>query len=393
MTPDEGRTTPEQTSSEEGRTTPEPDDGRTTPGQTSSDGGPRTGRVALLVALVALVLGAAAVAVTAADGDADAPPTADDSTEGWHGALLGEPQPRPDFSLTDTEGRPYDFRAETGGRLTLLFFGYTSCPDVCPIHMATLSSALEQPGMPDPVVVFVTTDPERDTPERLRSWLDNFGTGFVGLTGTPEQIAAAEDAAGVARSIVAPETASDDDYEVGHAAQIIAYTPDDQAHLQYPFGVRRQDWTADLPRMVEMWGEPVVAVDGAWAAADDRITAVYLTIENAGPDDRLIGAETEVADEVTMMGPGVAMPAGGGSGTAPGDADDAGDAETAVDVEVAAGTTALEPGGTHMMLELTRALVPGEQISLRLTFAGAGVIDVPVEILDWDDVAERAADR
>jgi protein SCO1 len=365
-----------------------PDDGRTTPEPAPAAGGPRPGRVALLVVLVALVLGAAAVAVTAAGRTADPAVAPDDDTEGWHGALLGEPQPRPDFTLTDTEGRPYDFRTETGGRLTLLFFGYTSCPDVCPIHMATLSSALGQPGMPDPVVVFVTTDPERDTPERLRSWLDNFGTDFVGLTGTPEEIAAAEDAAGIARSIVAAEASSGDDYEVGHAAQIIAYAPDDQAHLQYPFGVRRQDWMADLPRIVETWGEQVVTVDGGWAAADDQITAVYLTIENAGPDDRLIGAETGVAGEITTMGPGT-MPAGGGSGAT--GAED--DTSTAVDVEVPAGTTALEPGGTHLMLELTRAVAPGEQIDLRLTFAGAGAVDVPVEILDWDEVAERAAER
>lgn len=418
-TPTDGQTTPDHAPGA-GPTTPQPRTAAepTTPGPSAADRGPRTGRVALLVVLVALVLGAAAVAVTAAGGDSDEPAAApDEGTEGWHGALLGEPQPRPDFSLTDTGGRPYGFRAETQGRLTLLFFGYTSCPDICPIHMATLSSALEQPGMPDPEVVFVTTDPERDTPERLRSWLDNFGTDFVGLTGTPEQIAAAEDAAGVARSIVAADGAADDDYEVGHAAQIIAYTPDDQSHLQYPFGVRSQDWEADLPRMVETWSEPVVTVDGAWAAADDSITAVYLTIENTGPDDRLIGAETEVASEVTMMGPGVAMPAGGGSERASGTSDDTGDADTddadadvsdtddtdgpdttdgtssALDVEVPAGTTELAPGGTHMMLELTRALAPGEQISLRLTFDGAGVIDVPVDILDWDQVAERAADR
>src|SRR5690606_6552059 len=215
------------------------DDPLSTPGRA---GGPRPGRVAVLVAAAALLLGSgASVAAQRAGGRDPEPATAAEDGAAWHGAVLAEPQPRPDFTLTDTEGRPYDFAAETGGRLTLLFFGYTSCPDVCPIHMATLSAALEQPGMPDPIVVFVTTDPARDTPERLRSWLDNFGTEFVGLTGTPEEIAAAEDAAGVARSLVAPTdgtTGADaDEYEVGHAAQIIAYTPDDLTHVQYPFGV------------------------------------------------------------------------------------------------------------------------------------------------------------
>ncbi len=341
-------------------------------------------------------------------GDAAA---VDDPNEGWNGALLAEPTPRPAFTLTDTEGQPYDFTAETQGRLTLLFFGYTSCPDICPIHMATLSAALEQPGMPNPVVVFVTTDPVRDTPERLRSWLDNFSPEFIGLTGTPEEIAAAEDAAGVARSLVAPTdgTAGDgttdgstgddsDDYEVGHAAQIIAYTPDDLTHLHYPFGVRRQDWQADLPRMMSTWDGRAaeqadtsagggtaasITVGEAWAAADDTITAVYFTVDNSGDDDRLVAAATEVADRVSVMGPGVPMPSDGEI--------EAGDA---VELDIPTGETGLDPGGTHMMLEqLTRPLVVGEEITLTLTFAEAGEVEVAVDVLDWDEVAERAGER
>jgi protein SCO1/2 len=352
--------------------------------------------VAVLVAVTALALGIGAAAAAQRGGDDEAAQgdgaPADD--EGWHGAYLPRPQPRPSFTLTDTSGAPYDFAAETSGRLTLLFFGYTSCPDVCPIHMATLSSALDRPGMPEPIVVFVTTDPARDTPDRLRSWLDEFDADFVGLTGTPEQIAAAEDAAGVARSIaasadgtpVAPGDAAD---EVGHAAQIVAYTPDDLNHVQYPFGVRRQDWEADLPRLVEVWGAagssggaagaaPVEVTD-AWAAADDTVTAVYLTIDNAGGDDRLVGATTDVAGRVSAMGPGVAMPAGGATPSGAG-----------LDVAVPSGTTDLAPGGTHVMLEqLTRPLVAGERVTVRLEFATAGPVEVPVDVVDWDEVVER----
>ena len=222
-------------------------------------GGPRIGLVAVLVALGALFVAAGgALAARAGNGDgggstasaAGGTETQEDD-DGWRGAALGTAQPRPDFTLTDTAGRPYDFAAETRGRLTLLFFGYTSCPDVCPIHMATLAGALDQPGVPEPVVVFVTTDPERDTAEHLRDWLDNFSPDFVGLRGTPEQIRAAEIAAQVPPSMRG--TGEGDDYEVGHAAQIIAYTPDDQAHVVYPFGVRREDWIADLPRLPTEW--------------------------------------------------------------------------------------------------------------------------------------------
>ena len=393
------------------------DDGPVAPASARRPGArPGIGWIAALIAVTALVLGiGAAVAVQGSGGGDGAATIGDAPDEGWNGALLAEPMPRPAFTLTDTAGRPYDFGAETQGRLTLLFFGYTSCPDVCPIHMATLSAALEQAGMPDPIVVFVTTDPERDTPERLRDWLDNFGTDFVGLTGTPAQIAAAEDAAGVARSLVAPTEgdsgSAPGEYEVGHAAQIIAYTPDDLSHVQYPFGVRRQDWQADLPRMMSTWdgradtrsdagetsggetasgdqtaagrAEGDITVREGWAAADDTISAVYLTIDNAGDDDRLVAAASDVAGRVSVMGPGVAMPPDGET-----------EAGTAVDLDIPAGATVLDPGGTHLMLEqLTRPLVAGGEITVRLTFAEAGEVEVAVDILDWDQVAERAAER
>jgi protein SCO1/2 len=221
----------------------------------------RDNRIALVAALVGLGSAAlflvAAIAMVNRDTDStDTDESADAfDDDGWGGVVVDPPYPRPEFTLTDTEGRPYDFAAETRGRLTMLYFGYTNCPDICPIHMATLSQALETPGTPEATVVFVTTDPERDTPERLRGWLDGFDPDIVGLTGTREEIAEAERAAQVAGSVLPPEaTAGEDDYEVGHAGQIVAYTPDDQAHVVFPFGVRREDWISDLPRLLEQWG-------------------------------------------------------------------------------------------------------------------------------------------
>ncbi len=183
------------------------------------------------------------------------------SDEGWFGALVTNPAERPDFTLTDTSGEPYDFRAETDGQLTLLFFGYTNCPDICPLQMATLASALDEPDVPEPTVVFVTTDPIRDTPERLREWLDNFGGDFVGLTGTAEEIRAAEDAALVEPAITTDLDGQvldepprpDEEYAVGHAAQIMAYTSDDLTHIVYPSGVQSEAWVNDLPRLAEGW--------------------------------------------------------------------------------------------------------------------------------------------
>lgn len=173
---------------------------------------------------------------------------------GFNGSLLEEPRPRPAFELVDTSGVPFDF-ASTSGRLTILFFGYANCPDVCPITLATLDEAL---GLVDGVnadVVFVSVDPARDTPEQLRAYLDRFDARFVGLTGTPEQLRAAQEAAGVTPAYDdGPNTRGG--YDVGHSSQVIVYTPDDLAHLVYGFGVRQDQWADDLARVrdtTEWW--------------------------------------------------------------------------------------------------------------------------------------------
>jgi protein SCO1/2 len=203
------------------------------------------------LALVALAVASAGLVACGQPGEeaqADG-----QSADGWHGRVLEEPWAKPEFTLTDTDGQPYDFAAETDGHLTLLFFGYTHCPDVCPLHMANLSEVLDQ--LPGSVrvatkVVFVTTDPARDTSARLKEWLGAFDAAFVGLTGTQAEVAAAQEAAGVPVAGAEPPD-EDGNYAVGHAAQVIAYTRDDQAHIVYPFGTRQDDWAADLPRLLE----------------------------------------------------------------------------------------------------------------------------------------------
>lgn len=202
----------------------------------------------LLLAGVLSVLGVASIRMAADRGDTSPRSSGPSEEREFAGRVLDEPWPRPDFTLTTTDGEPFDFSAETAGRLTLLFFGYTSCPDVCPIHLATLADSLARPGVPDPVVVFVGIDPARDTPVAMRSFLDNFNQDFIGLVGTEAQLRAAQEATGVPVAFADPPD-PDGDYLVGHASQIIAYTPDDLAHVVYPFGVRQQDWARDLPRL------------------------------------------------------------------------------------------------------------------------------------------------
>lgn len=177
---------------------------------------------------------------------------ADRSEVTYHGGLVAPPLAKPQFTLTDTSGAPFNFRVGTEGYVTLLFFGYTHCPDECPLHMATIATSLQR--LPVEVrnkvkVVFVTADPARDTPSVLRAWLNHFDREFIGLTGDAGTIEAAQRAAQVpvaTKIILANKT-----YDVGHAAFVLAYTKDNLAHVIYPGGVTAADWAHDLRLLVE----------------------------------------------------------------------------------------------------------------------------------------------
>ncbi|MDX2059432.1 MAG: SCO family protein [Gemmatimonadales bacterium] len=169
------------------------------------------------------------------------------------GFALPEATARPAFSLTTLAGDSFDFRARTAGRLTLLFFGYTNCPDVCPATMANIGAVtnrLPSAERREFDVIFVTTDPDRDTPERLGPWLAKFDREIIGLTGSAAQLEAAQRAAGIT---VAFRDDSTGNYNVFHAAQVLVYSPDDSAHVMYPFGTRQAEWGADLPKLLTRW--------------------------------------------------------------------------------------------------------------------------------------------
>ncbi len=169
------------------------------------------------------------------------------------GSVMDTPIPKPALTLTDTNGEAFDLRAETDGYLTLVFFGYTYCPDVCPVHMANLGAVFGDllPEVRDRTkVVFVSTDPERDTSERLRSWLDNFDPAFVGLRGSLDDINAALSTMMLPGVAVIPGEHGSEPL-IGHPAAVLAFSPDGLARIRYPFGVRQADWAHDLPLLVQ----------------------------------------------------------------------------------------------------------------------------------------------
>ncbi len=243
--------------------------------------------VRLLMLALAILLGLALVACSGGDGANEAPfevsgPPREVNTDGsaagtpqptpasrsqggpevrYQGALASPPLPKPDVVLTDTSGEPFDFLAETEGYLTLLYLGYTHCPDICPVHMLELSKVLEEmdPELVDRIrVVFITTDPQRDDAAAIRRWLDLFDESFIGLTIEPETLSSLLTFLGMPQIVT--RDIGDGRYTVNHATYLIAYTPDNLGHVVYPFlqgGGLREIMTHDLPLLAEHgWREP-----------------------------------------------------------------------------------------------------------------------------------------
>ena len=177
-------------------------------------------------------------------GSGEPPASVEESAGPYQGLHLRDPYQKPSFTLTDSTGAPYDFAARTAAGPTLLFFGFTNCPDVCPTTMADVALALRdvEPAVGQATtVVFVTTDPARDTPEVLGEYLDRFDaelpTSFVGLTGDQEQIDQAQRAAGVPLA---------QDNGESHSALLLLYGTDGEADVAFDAGNNGRDIAADL---------------------------------------------------------------------------------------------------------------------------------------------------
>lgn len=160
--------------------------------------------------------------------------------------LSDDPMPASEMELSTLDGDPWHFTDVADDRLTLLFFGYTSCPDVCPMTMAEISLALEnaEADADDFDVVMVTSDPARDTGEQLRSWLDRFDPDFQGVRGDIDVTVEAAMDYGV--PIEAPQE-TDGEYLVSHGGRIIVLTPDGEAAGLFEEGVEADEIAELLP--------------------------------------------------------------------------------------------------------------------------------------------------
>lgn len=201
-------------------------------------------RSLLVVLLLALALAVSACGSSGDDGPVVSGMQTDDG-DGYHGAFLDDPYVVPDLALDDTEGAPYSLAA-ADAPLKLVFFGYTNCPDVCQVVMSTIASAvarLDEAQRDDVEVVFVTTDPARDSGPALRTYLDHLDPDFLGLTGELGRII---DLAKPMKVFIAEgKRLPSGGYEVDHSTYVFGVTGD-QARIVWTQGTSPAEMAADI---------------------------------------------------------------------------------------------------------------------------------------------------
>ena len=192
-------------------------------------------RGAIITLLLALLLGACGQAAPAVD-----PPL--------RGARLGGA-----FSMTDQNGQRVTERSYAG-KYKLVYFGYTFCPDVCPVDMRVLGAGLRRFEQDDPArganvqPIFVSVDPQRDTPQVLREFVANFHPRLVGLTGTPDELARMARAYGVYYE--RREGATPGSYLMDHRRNAVLYAPHNQPLAMIPYDQGPEGAASELARWV-----------------------------------------------------------------------------------------------------------------------------------------------
>jgi len=155
------------------------------------------------------------------------------------------------FHEEEAIGKTYDFQTETKGRPTYLYFGYTHCPDECPTTMATLASAMLQLDAADRSnvqVVFVTTDPARDTGPVIRHWLDHFSSSFIGVTGPLDTITKVATDVGV--PIAKGRRLPSGGYDVTHGTQVLGVDGKNTVPVVWTLGTTAPEFAHDIHQLL-----------------------------------------------------------------------------------------------------------------------------------------------
>ncbi len=189
-------------------------------------------------------MGLLAALLLAACTQSDSEPTV--TVSPFRGSVLGQPIAAADFELKDQHGQAFRL-SQQRGKVVLLFFGYISCPDVCPTTLSAWKRAYEELGeqAEDVRFVFITVDPERDTPARMGQHLELFRPEFIGLTGTLQELEPIYQAYGVYyEKQAAPESALG--YLVSHTSSDFVIDTAGNWRLRHTFGASGQDVAYDI---------------------------------------------------------------------------------------------------------------------------------------------------
>jgi protein SCO1/2 len=167
-------------------------------------------------------------------------------TDTFRGTLYDPAVPAPEIVLSRDDGSSFRL-SEQRGNVVLLFFGYTSCPDVCPVTLSELRNVNDELGRNagQVQVVFITVDPERDTPAKIQEYVSIFNPSFIGLSGSLDELQPVWTDYGVYRE-VQEESNSAAGYLVNHSARVYVIDPDGNLRLSYSFGTPTDDIVHDL---------------------------------------------------------------------------------------------------------------------------------------------------
>ena len=169
----------------------------------------------------------------------------------YKGVTLEPPPDLPDFELMAANGRPFRL-SDVEGDIALIYFGYTRCPDVCPLTMFEVKEALAdlESGQERVHVIFISVDPERDPPQVLTNYMAAFGPEFIGIS---DDLAKVEPVMQPYGAVAQRETVADSQmgYLVSHTANLFLVGPERQLLLQYPFGFASEDLSSDLAYLLQ----------------------------------------------------------------------------------------------------------------------------------------------
>jgi len=297
------------------------------------------------------------------------------------------PRPARDFTLPAASGAEFRLSRHLG-KVVVLTFGYSSCPDVCPTVLAELAQVRERLGAAARrvQVVYVSVDPERDTPTRLQGFTEQFDKTFLGLTASMDELAPVWKAYGVSVARRELPGSKPPTYLVHHSASVFLIDGAGRLRVMAPFGTPSDDVLHDIRLLLEetastgaMAQEAAIVLERPWirravAMPDTKPGApatagAYVTVVNRGKTpDALISATADVAERVevhqTRSMAGMMM------------------MQKVARVELAPGARfEMRPGSHHLMLiGLKRSLTPGQTVTLTLEFERAGRITTRAEV-------------